>query len=202
VLDDVLGFGFGGPFIYPQGVANAPVMTGWIVYSSADLELQGSTIHSQTFGIAPSIDVFVTSGFSIGAAVTGYYAISRQPLENGSMSSTTIGGTLRPRIGWSIPLGSRFALWPRASVAIGASHSSDVPTTSVDGMPSRTDSTNVSWAVGGEAMFVAPVMRPLAFVLGPTIGYGKSDVVTGESSTLASTRVFSVGARGGISLVF
>ena len=59
--------------------------------------------------VDPAFDVFVVRGLSLGVGSTLSYSFARR-----SASSSYVAAS--PRVGFAVPLGALFALWPRASV--------------------------------------------------------------------------------------
>jgi hypothetical protein len=120
--------------------------------------------------VAPSADVFVVRGLSLGGKVTysGVYGSGFAPVETVSTG---------PRVGYNLSLGERFSLWPTASVAYSMSRESGL----------RSDAVSASGYV--------PVLAHLAshfFVgFGPTVTFATS-VAPPTSGT--SFREFLYGA--------
>lgn len=83
-----------------------------------------TTTRTTTFALNPGIDVFVIDHLSIGGEV----ALGRTSFSNESKVTTPAGTNttttdssdtffgLMPRIGYAIPLGKSFSLWPRAQI--------------------------------------------------------------------------------------
>jgi hypothetical protein len=78
--------------------------------------------HYTTFWFAPSADYFVIDQLSLGglfeiALVNGTAELaSGQNARTNVSIPTTTAITILPRIGYLIPIGSRFGIWPRLSV--------------------------------------------------------------------------------------
>jgi len=79
--------------------------------------LAGSSMSLTSVTLAPAIDYFVASSFSVGGQLLIGF------LSDDARDVTTIG--LSPRIGYNIPIGPTASIWPRAGVAYV--HASDSP---------------------------------------------------------------------------
>ena len=198
VLDNLLGLGLGvGPGIVvgPPGLGSSSVsMTGWVAYSELEYEASGgaTSVRVSTLAFAPSFDVFVARHLSIGSQVTLSHSSFRSDLE-----SSALGGGLRPRIGWVVPLTEGLVLWPRAFGSVSVVHLESVPST--NGSPAPSDKrTSLTWGLGAEALLVAPLGRVVALTFGPTLAYGKTDAMTGSPAPTQTS--ISLGVHGGISL--
>lgn len=92
-------------------------------YSVADYGGRGDTIyHLTTFWIAPAADYFVIDQLSVGgmielASTSGSVDIPLSPTadQNFDLPSTT-HFSLLPRVGYMIPIGDRFGIWPRGGI--------------------------------------------------------------------------------------
>jgi len=202
VLDALLGFGFYGPG--PRG-ALAPLVTGWIGYHNYKYENQGVSGRFSSLTLAPSLDVFVSQHLSLGGTVSAFHSRTR-----GYESVTVLGGGLRPRIGWVMPITDDLAFWPRAFASIAYSHSSRegagaVGLGSLGGIagPAKTKDGSVEWGFGVDAIMAATLNKTVAFTFGPTISYGRLDTSSGSSPLVARhTTTVSAAFHGGIALVF
>jgi hypothetical protein len=82
--------------------------------------------HYTNFWLAPSADIFVIDHLSIGGLIEFVSTSSSVdiPQPNGAVLSTPLPGTtsftLLPRIGYLIPLGERFGIWPRGGIGFGS----------------------------------------------------------------------------------
>lgn len=196
VLDDLLGLGVGpGIVVGPPGIGSSAVsMTGWVAYSELKYEAAGgaTSVSVSTLAFAPSFDFFVARHLSIGSQVTLFHSSFRSDLE-----SSALGGGLRPRIGWVVPVTEGLVLWPRAFGSVSVVHLESVPSTNGSPAPSD-DRSSLTWGLGAEALLVAPLGRVVALTFGPTLAYGKTDALTG--SPAPSQTSIALGVHGGISL--
>jgi len=196
VLDDLLGLGVGpGAVVGPPGIGSSSVsMTGWIAYSELKYEASAgaTSVSVSTLAFAPSFDVFVARHLSIGSQVTLFHSSFRSDLE-----SSALGGGLRPRIGWVVPLTEGLVLWPRVGGSVSVVHLESVPSTNGSPAPSD-DRTSLTWGLGAEALLVAPLGRVVALTFGPTLAYGKTDAISGEPAPTQTA--ISLCVHGGISL--
>ncbi len=198
VLDDAIGLGLGGGLglVGPFGSGiGSPIVTGWLRFEDAKEEVAGRSVRLTTFGLAPSVDVFIAPRLSLGAQATLYRTTIRTDTE-----SSATGGALRPRIGYVIPLGDGLAFWPRAFGVFSASHVENGGYPQLGGAVKSTSQTAIGWGFGGEGMLVASVGRFVALTLGPTLSYAKVDAVDDGPSALSRSGI-SFGVRGGVSLV-
>ena len=197
VLDDLLGLGLGpGIGSAALGVGtSSPMMTGWIRYEEVKAEQQGLTMRSTTLALAPTVDVFVTRGLSIGTQAMIFHTSLRA-----GAASSAFGGGIRPRIGWAIPIADGLMLWARVFGSIAATYAkSDGATlgaTQLGAPIAGATQTGVTWGFGSEAMLVAPIGRVVALTFGPSIAYGKTDVIHGDPGSSRSG--VSLGVHGGI----
>jgi hypothetical protein len=70
-------------------------------------------------GISPGIDYFIAKNFSVGVSLSAYYARSKSYGADSAIvqsSSTSFSGG--PRLGFSIPLGESFSIFPRATFGV------------------------------------------------------------------------------------
>ena len=88
------------------------------------------------------------------------------------------GGGIRPRIGWAIPIADGLRLWARVFGSIAATYA-------------KSDGATL-----GATQLVAPIARVVALTFGPSIAYGKTDVIHGEPGSSRSG--VSLGVHGGI----
>jgi hypothetical protein len=81
-----------------------------------------ATVHETTIWLAPAADYFVIDHLSIGGFVelaSKSGSVDTQTNGAGTFNTdlpTTTGFTLLPRIGYLIPIGDRFAIWPRGGI--------------------------------------------------------------------------------------
>jgi hypothetical protein len=202
VLDDLVGFGMrsstGNVGIAPGiglvgGSAVGSAVTGWVSFNRTTL----GDDELSTVALAPTVDVFVAPRLSLGSQLTLFSAKSTST-SSAFGDTSFVGGGLRPRIGWVIPLGDDLSFWPRGFASFTAMHSTVESGISPD--HARSTSTVISWSVGGEGVLVAQVARFVALTFGPTISYGNMQTLDTQATGSSSTTL-SVGVRGGISLV-
>ncbi len=199
VLDDLLGLGFGpavGTGALGQ-VASAPMMTGWLRYADLKLDQGGTSFHITTLALAPSLDVFVARNVSLGAQLSLFHT----SLRSGSVTSV-VGGGLTPRIGWTIPITDGLYFWPRFFGTIQVMHAdaegTDAATQGATSVIGGGKQTGIGWGFGADAMLVAPLGRAVALTFGPTVEYGKADVL--DAPQQGTTTTISLGVHGGIAL--
>jgi len=90
------------------------------------------------------------------------------------------GGGIRPRIGWAIPIADGLRLWARVFGSIAATYA-------------KSDGATLGAIQLGAP--IAPVCV-VALTFGPSIAYGKTDVIHGEPGSSRSG--VSLGVHGGI----
>ena len=201
VLDDMLGIGLGpaaGVTSLGQGSA-APVMTAWLRYEDEKSALAGVSLHVVTLAIAPALDAFVTRNVSVGAQL----ALFHSSLRAGSASETSVvGAGLRPRVGWVVPLTEGLYFWPRVFASLTLSHAQGdalgAALPGPNGGVGMATQTALAWGLGADALIVAPLGSLVALTFGPTVGYGRSDVVDGTPGPTSTSVALAV--HGGIAL--
>lgn len=85
----------------------------------------GAEMKTTTFWFAPSADVFVTEHVSVGGLIEVTHAfgtVQRTTGETIELPATT-GYTFLPRVGFFVPFGDRFGLWPRAGIGFSSAES-------------------------------------------------------------------------------
>jgi opacity protein-like surface antigen len=116
VRTNLNGIAIGGPIGFSYSTYNV------------DSSPSGQTQTGQTrvgFWIAPQLDYFVVDRLSIGGRIEFQVTTrtdSTTTVVAGTKTTTDTGYpalvdfTLLPRVGYMIPIGSRFAIWPRAAI--------------------------------------------------------------------------------------
>jgi hypothetical protein len=87
---------------------------------SGDFTAESGGVDDFSTGLSLGLDYFVVRNFSIGGSAAFGYSGSRSK----SVHSDTIDTDFVARIGYNIPLGERFSLWPKISFSIGYAHTS------------------------------------------------------------------------------
>ncbi|HEY8078214.1 MAG TPA: hypothetical protein VIF62_29000, partial [Labilithrix sp.] len=175
VLDDVIG----------GGLAPLSFTIGWINVQSSTQESLGLKSTSTLLGFAPSADVFVYDGISIGGAIsvsrmTQKSESSTPGMPTASAESTTTARSIAPRVGYAFRLSDDLLFWPRIHVAYGTSDTTngDGAAGAVGGIgvigtyagPSASSSGEM-WSVGGDASLVFALGRHAALAAGPYVAY-------------------------------
>ncbi len=181
VLEDVVGAGVvaagpATPLGLGVGGAVGLQQTGWLSFGS--LETGGG--HTRYVRVAPSFDVFVADGPSIGARVAG--GVTR--LESLGSNLKVWDATVAPRVGYAFELADDVTAWPRIGAAL----------TVFDG-PGLVR-TGAILRVPLEVPFVFRLSRRVAFDVGPELAYVRT------LSGPLDVRGVTGGVRGGLSLVF
>jgi len=129
------GSRFGYPLVLPGSAGASSFAIGYsgILGYSHDTTSHspgqpgGSSSITNTLWIAPSLDVFVGAHFSVGATIAASYAYGEQ--SQTSFDGKTVlregsgyGFAIAPRVGYVIPLGPSFALWPRITIGYTGGH--------------------------------------------------------------------------------
>ncbi len=161
-----------------------------------------------------ALDVFVASGFSVGAAVTyvhseGTTKATFNGQGEGEEDQPTFNGiVLAPRVGFGVPLSPMFAIWPRAGVTHSiywASQEDDSGTETVE-VTQTLSFTDLTL----EGMVAVTPVPNVAIVFGPYLDLGLTGSVVVESEpdpnpgveTDTDWKYTSYGLTAGISLVF
>lgn len=114
VLDQLAGFRVG-----PSGAAYAGPI-GVSFRSASEDPLLGSTAtggKATTFWLAPSADLFVAEGLSVGALVEVSHTTASLETATGALDlPSTTSMTFLPRVGYFFAIGDRFGIWPRAGI--------------------------------------------------------------------------------------
>ena len=127
-------------------------------------------------------------GPGIGSGALGVGTSS--PVRRRHPSSHRMGDT---HCRWSDAVGSRLRIDRCDLRQVGRRHAGR---DSARGAHRRRQQTGVTWGFGSEAMLVAPIARVVALTFGPSIAYGKTDVIHGEPGSSRSG--VSLGVHGGI----
>lgn len=198
VLDDVVGGGFGGPLTFTLG---------WFSIQSSMLEEKGVRSTSTSIGFAPSLDVFVFEGFSVG----GLLGVARTSMKTsttealppgvdaGTGETTTTSRFVSPRVGYAFRLSDDLVLWPRFRVGYGnadTSVSSETPAIPL-GVTSPAGHGE-TWSIGGDASLLFVLGKHAAIAAGPYLTY--SHAKQDDPHAVATT--FDVSIRGALRLVF
>jgi hypothetical protein len=190
VLDDVLGAGFA-----PGALA---VSAGWVSYTNQRSSFAGSEMRTTGVSFAPTADVFLGGGFSIG----GRIYLTRYEQEGFALDHhhTIWSRGVTPRIGYAFALADDVFLWPRlhAGVSWSGSESRGIAG-AADGSPavpftSRSEATGLTLAVDAPVIFA--VARHVALGVGPEVRYSRFKSEADES------RALHAGVRGALTLVF
>lgn len=204
VLDDIFGFGFVSSAV--NGVGGLAVRGGWFSYGSSTSETEYGTIRATSFAFAPSVDVFVIEGLSVG----GTLAIGRatQTTTNngqpsgppaGEYTATSIRRSIAPRVGYAIPVTRDILIWPRGFVELGST-STEIGTNGSGGVfPSAASGGDGSfWAVGADVQAVFAVSRHVLLGVGPRLTHGRES----RDAPHAVATSTSLGVNGSLRLVF
>jgi hypothetical protein len=190
VLDDVLGAGF-----MPGALA---VSAGWFSYTDQRSSFAGTEMRTTGVSFAPTADVFLGGGFSIG----GRIYLTRYEQEGFGLDQhhAMWSRGLTPRIGYAFALADDVFLWPRLhagfswsgsesrGLASAADGSLSVPFTS------RSEGTGLTLAMDAPVMFA--VGRHVALGVGPEVRYSRF------KSEADHSRGLHAGVRGALTLVF
>jgi hypothetical protein len=125
---------------------------------------QGSTTSAV---VAPSVDVFVVRGLSVGARIAYEHSeLSQIPSGSVAINSLSVG----PRVGYNVTISDRLSFWPSASLSFGDSW-----------FGSGSSSEGV--ALGGDAPLLLHVAPHFFVGLGPNV----LSYVTSKTSTQQGT---------------
>lgn len=152
-FDDIVALSVGGsrfgyPLVLPVGMGSGSLGVGYsgiLGYSSSTTfrnpgQPGGNKGTTDTMWISPSLDVFVRGHFSVGATLAASYGTGEgEQLDfNGQVQRSKGSGygfAIAPRVGYVIPLGTSFALWPRLTLGYSGGYTnfeSTAPGRSVD----------------------------------------------------------------------
>jgi hypothetical protein len=96
------------------GMGISSPLRGGLSFGVQRTDTNGAT-SGPGFVLRPAADVFVIDRLSIGGAIEFTYTGVR--IGNVTADLTTF--TVMPRVGYSIPLGDKFAFWPQGGVGVG-----------------------------------------------------------------------------------
>lgn len=199
VLDEVLAARSSG----------LPVTVGWLSYRSETTRADGASATSTTqLRFAPSLDVLVVSGLSLG----GQAYVDQLVIEGAGSRMTTSSREIAPRVGYAFALGEAITFWPRAYAAYGWSDTAVEATGA--GLGTLGGGASVGalggspagahWRVGADASVLLSLGRYVALGAGPTLSYARGRVDLGPSapaSPHAVTTSFDVGIAASLRLV-
>jgi len=157
-----------------------------------------TTSRGTHFGLAPSLDVFVTDRLSLGGRGHIDYFSSRYDSSGagmGGLEATGYGVGLWPRVGYVVPLGEAVALWPRLEV--GADVTRQAFRTGERSLVRR-------WGAELDVGLVVRVAKHLLLDLGPVVAYSLTEQDGGLHASVARATSDGVsgGARASASLQF
>jgi hypothetical protein len=189
-LDDLLGMRAGSGS--GAGAFGGSTYTGLVGYAHARADNPMSSASMDAVWFAPSADLFLEHGISVGAKLTFEYdrvATSGGGVAAQSSSSFSIGVT--PRIGYAIPLSASVALWPRV---FGGYARESMRMGTLGAELSHSD----TWNVGAELGIVFLAGEHLYFDLAPEVIYrtSSSELDQGRSSS------FNAAAHARMGLLF
>lgn len=201
VLDDMFGFGF---VPSAAGIGGLAVRGGWFTYGSATSETTTGSVRATSLAFAPSADVFVIEGLSLGGTATiGRASVtttsSGQPGGGGEMTSTSIRRSIAPRVGYAIPVTREIFVWPRAFVELGST-SVEMGTSGTGGVLSGPASGGDGsfWAVGGDVQAVFAISTHVLLGIGPRLLHQRES----RDEPHAVATATSLGINGSMRLVF
>lgn len=160
------------------------------------------TTGSETFWVAPSADVFVGRGFSIGLSVGLLRSWETQEIDGygGPWAYERIAVAVSPRVGYAVPIGRGLSFWPRVSVGLGYSQYASA---SADATYPRLDATGHSLSGSLDLGLVYQPVQRLMFKLAPQIGAGRASVDSyGDYPGASQGFWVRVGAEATAGLVF
>ncbi len=201
VLEDVLGARSQSPFgtavlppaqagagglgaIGSVGLVSGPNVTAaWFSYSSTSTGPDDRVATKLTrWSFAPSADIFIARGISIGGLVG--YARSRMHVPGFTKSLDTNAFAIHPRIGYVVPITADVAVWPRIHGGVTAHYAAlDQPAAQ-------------QYRAAVDVPLAIRVSSHLLVDVGPEAAY------TVLESQGITQRSFTFAGRGGISLVF
>lgn len=133
------------------------------------------TARTETFWVAPSVDVFVGRGFSIGLSAGLLRSWETQEIRGyaGPWAYERIAASVSPRVGYVVPIGRGLSFWPRVSVGLGYSQ---YATASGDTTHPQITATGRSLSGGVDLGLVYQPVQRLMFKLAPQVGAGYASV--------------------------
>jgi len=213
-LDDIFTVGVGdtriGSTLVPTLTRPLPRSYGGIIGYAYD-DLSGlpdpagpHQTKVDTVWFAPSVDVFVGDGLSVGGTIAAMYASGTQRREldglQGKLVAGRFGGvTVMPRVGYAIPLGESFALFPRLALGYSFGGEEIVAAHEWDGYGTTSSTCMAMLDVG----LVARVHRNVYFRGAPQLSVDVQDV-TGHCGIPSRSEDAHVtfGATVGVGLLF
>lgn len=96
------------------GVGISSPLRGGLNFGLQRTDTNGATA-GPGFVLRPALDVFVIDRLSIGGAVEFTYTSFRVGVGTTDLFTFTV----MPRVGYSIPLGDKFAFWPQGGLGVG-----------------------------------------------------------------------------------
>jgi hypothetical protein len=169
VLDDVAGGTLG----------TLGVTLGWFTLQSSTSEHDGQKSKSTMFQFAPSADVFVTDGLSIGGLVgigRATQNVTGTQGMPGSFESSSTSRRIEPRVGYAFRLSDDLVFWPRLRLGHAWSDTDLGPgATGVLGATSSTSTSSRTWSAGGDASLVFVLGRHAAIAAGPQLTYSHAE---------------------------
>ncbi|MCA9589986.1 MAG: hypothetical protein KC657_32000 [Myxococcales bacterium] len=204
VLDQLAGFrvsGSGAAYAGPIGLSFRS--------ATEDPLLAGGTAtggKSTTFWLAPSADLFVAEGLSVGALVELSHTTASLETATGSLDlPSTTSLTVLPRVGYYFPIGDRFGVWPRAG--LGYTSSQRVVTT--PGAPGQaaaaTTDTLSAFVLDVDIGAIYRMNETFYLRLGPqlglTLGGEHAQSINGAKQS-ASASALSISAVAGVGVSF
>jgi len=219
-LDDIIALGTGGsrfasPPIVPSGMVGggAPIGYGGMIGYSHDEASRavgqpgGYQSMADSAWLAPSVDVFVGGHVSIGGTISGSYAdsISESFTFDRRVERRMGGGVgfgIGPRVGYVIPLGSSFALWPRLAIGyIGGLYEYEL-----NPQGGAVGWYNSSWRGVADLGLVARVHRNVYLRAAPELVFTMSRFATRNDGSFNAvddgrSLAFRVGATAGIGIL-
>ena len=166
---------------YGEGYGLTPFI-GWNLHKTSQPDNNGNHDDDKTsiFYINPGVDYFVIDHLSIGGevlfAITGssvtHHRRNQPDVTNDGQGGTHFG--ILPRVGYDIPIGDKFSLWPRGG--LGFIHSSY----SGAGQP---DISGTAWLFYADVYFCFHLVPNFFFGVGPgfTASVSSSQSVGGAS---------------------
>lgn len=168
-------------FTQLAGVSTAGFQSSLFTYARSGLADGNYTEETESFRTAPTADVRVagmlTLGATIGAGFDRFHFRSSGP---GGYDNQLTGWSVfaLPRVGLLVPLGKRFAVWPRvgAGFLIGDQKSESVTV--------ATTGTRAGVLLGADALLLVGVTREIFVSLGPSLGWSSTTFTsTGGGAT-------------------
>jgi hypothetical protein len=146
------------------GPVAPPAFSGLVGYERYETKVpvaNGLVITVNTVSVAPSLDVFVANRVSLGLTAGFAYGWGGQqmPAEGGAVSERGTAYTfgIAPRVGYVVPLGAGFSLWPRLGAGFTLSRADTAYVS--PGQPARPTSLTGGYRVSG-GLDLGVVFRP------------------------------------------